>query len=179
MEQDEDLPYLDNNADTAGSGNGERGMSRGKTTEDEITEACEDRDSTKDGRMVCIYRSKIVVYMGVCFYMKSDLDRANAEVVCLNTDIALLTKCNVLLELQCKYLQIMNMTLRMNELKEHTDNRQSRFHSVLNLRVLLYCFEDIHSIFKDDGVQLTFHACFSELYARIFLLIKITTTETT
>lgn len=70
-------------------------------------------------------------------------------------------------------------TLRMTDKESTTENKQSVFRSSLNRRAVVHSADEMHSLFMNDSVHLTFHPCFTELHRRMFLLAKHTTTETT
>lgn len=62
---------------------------------------------------------------------------------------------------------------------EDTDQHQSEFRSARKRRAVLTDTFEIQGKLKEEGVQMTFYPCFTELYSRMFHIAKRTTTETT
>lgn len=60
-----------------------------------------------------------------------------------------------------------------------TDNQLSVFCSGRNRPIMLHSVDKLHCIFKNEGMQNTFHSCLTKIYMQMFHVAKLTTTETT
>ena len=135
-------------------------------------------------RTVQLDRAEMVVEKDAWVAVKGELGRAKSELVRLDAHVALLNKCNDRLERECEELKATVTTLRMkNKDRGRTtsalDNTSSVFRVGRYRRQMGYNSEELHGMFKEEGVQLTFHPCFVEVYMRMFHLAKHTTSETT
>lgn len=134
-------------------------------------------DAPEVMQTVCMERSKMVVEKDVSAATEGELCRAK-EVVRLEAHVAILKKCNDLLEHEFTELKVTVSTFRMKYREANTGNRYSVFHFARNRRAVMHCMDEMHSICKEI-FQLTFHPCFTELYRSMFHLAKHSTTETT
>jgi len=156
------------------------------------TEHSSDRDTPEQPtrprhdqvRTVQLDRADMVIEKDAWVSVKGELGRAKSELVRLDAHVALLNKCNDRLERECEELKATVATLRLKNKDRETatatvDNASSVFRAGRYRRQMGYNSEELHGMFKDEGVQLTFHPCFVEVYMRMFHLAKHTTTETT
>lgn len=116
----------------------------------------------------------MVVDTDIWVTTKGYLGEANAEVVRLESHVALLKKCNDRLERECAIafseLKVIVSTLHMKYMEATKEKRQSIFHYARNRLSVMHNLDEMNSIAKEERVQLTFHRCFTKPYKTMFHL---------
>lgn len=129
-------------------------------------------------RVVRLDCSEMMVEKELWVGTKGDPGREKADVLRIDTRVALLNECNDSLERECQELIETVTTMGLMTKNETNDNQQFVFRSGSYHHSKVHTVDDLNCIFKEEGVQLTFPPCFIELQTRMFHLSKRTATET-
>lgn len=103
-------------------------------------------------QMVRIERYKVMVDKDVWMNTKGELVHAKVEVVCLEAQVALLNKLSDKLEQECNEMKDKGSRLRMKDREVVTDKRRSVLRSERNRSAVMHILDEMHSIFKNEGV---------------------------